>query len=153
MARRLPGHDPDKDGPYESSKRRLQVFKRVYRGMPEWRSMMETGEVGDVIRTVDGEDVYYYDLLIGLESLPKRQREAFVLICLKSFTESDATEVMLPGSRWTTPVQQYSDMALARMVRAYDEKQSGTWDPSAKRPKADKAAPAAAPDGKEPADA
>ncbi|MCZ2111316.1 MAG: hypothetical protein LC118_17395 [Dehalococcoidia bacterium] len=135
VARRLPEYEEGKDGPYETSKRRLQVFKRIFRGMPEWRSLMETGEVGDVIKTVDGEDVYYYDLLIGLDSLPRRQKQAFVLICLQSFTESDATAVMLPGSRWTTPVQQYSDMALARMVRAYDEKQNGTWDPRKHKPR------------------
>lgn len=133
MARRLPEYEEGKDGEYSTSKRRLQVFKRIYRGMPEWRSLMETGEVGAVIKTVDGEDVYYYDLLVGLDSLPRRQKQAFVLICLRSFTESDATAVMLPGSRWTTPVQQYSDMALARMVKAYDEKQAGTWDPKKAR--------------------
>ena len=49
---------------------------------------------------------------------------------------------MLPNSRWSTPVQQYADTALARMVAAYDRKQEGIWallqDPpkvSASRPR------------------
>lgn len=87
--------------------------------------------MGDILQAPDGEEIYYGDLLVGIDTLPPRQRQAFELICLEGYTETAATKIMLPDSKWSTPVQQYADAALARMVAAYDEKQAGTWDPNA----------------------
>lgn len=143
MGRKLPEYDPEKNGPYAKSKRRVQIFKRIYQHMQHWMCFMETGDMDDIITTIDGEEVYYYDMLIGIDTLPPRQREAFELICLQGYTESAATSIMLPNSQWSTPVQQYADMALLRMVDAYDQKQAGTWDPKKakkkRKPKAEKA--------------
>lgn len=84
--------------------------------------------MGFIITIPDtGEEIYLLDLLVGIDALPPRQREAFELIALGGWTETDATKVMLPNSRWSTPVQQYADTALARMVASYDEKQAGTF--------------------------
>ncbi len=120
MARRLPD-DP--------RKRRLQVFKRCYQNMEHWRALMEDRGMGDVITTPEGEDIYLPDLLVGLDLLPRRQRQAFVLICLRGYTETDARDELLPNSKSSTPVQQYSDTGLGRMVDYYDCKQSGVWPP------------------------
>jgi hypothetical protein len=128
VGRRLPDYDPESDGPYETSKRRLKLFKRVYQSYYQWQSLREYGEVDDVI-TVEGEDIYLGDLLVGQETLPTQQRRAFDLICLQGYTESAATAVILPNSKWSTPVQQYSDDGLRKMVAAYDAKQRGEWDP------------------------
>ena len=128
MARRLPDYDPERDGDYFRSKRRTQLFKRVYQNYFHWKSLRETGEVDDVIN-VDGEEIYLGDLMTGIETLPPRQRQAFELICLRGYTESAATAILLPNSRWSTPVQQYSDDGLRKMIAAYDAKQNGTWDP------------------------
>jgi hypothetical protein len=128
MGRRLPDYDPEKDGDYATSKRRIQLFKRVYQHYYYWCSLRETGQVEDVL-TVDGEDIYLGDLMTGIDILPLRRRQAFELICLQGYTESAATAILLPNSRWSTPVQQYSDDGLKKMVTAYDAKQSGTWDP------------------------
>lgn len=135
MGRKLPLFDPDSGADYETSKRRLQIMKRLYQHMPHWRALMEEGAMTDIITTIDGEDVFFYDLLIGIDHLPPRQRQAFELICLQGYTEAAATEIMLPESKWSTPVQQYADMALFRMVQAYDMKQNGTWDPKAMKKK------------------
>lgn len=129
MGRRLPSYDPDKDGDYATSKRRIQLYKRVYQNYFHWCSLRETGEVGDILN-VDGEEIYIGDLMTGIETLPNRQRQAFELICLQGYTESAATAVLLPNSRWSTPVQQYSDDGLKKMIAAYDAKQNGTWDPA-----------------------
>lgn len=134
MGRRLPSYDPERDGDYATSKRRIQVFKRIYQNYYHWCSLRETGEVDDVL-TVDGEEIYLGDLMTGIETLPLRQRQAFELICLRGYTESAATAIMLPNSRWSTPVQQYSDDGLKKMISAYDAKQAGTWDPAAVRRK------------------
>lgn len=134
MGRRLPSYDPEKDGEYSSSKRRIQVFKRVYQNYFHWSSLRETGEVGDIL-AVDGEEIYFGDLMTGIDTLPLRQRQAFELICMRGYTESAATAILLPNSRWSTPVQQYSDDGLKKMMLAYDAKQDGTWDPANARRK------------------
>lgn len=137
MGRRLPEYDPERDGDYARSKRRIQLFKRIYQNYFHWQSLRETGEVSDVL-AVDGEEVYLGDLMIGIETLPLRQRQAFELICLRGYTESAATAILLPNSRWSTPVQQYSDDGLKKMILAYDQKQDGTWNPAEARKKARK---------------
>lgn len=135
MGRRLPEYDPDKDGEYATSKRRTQIFKRIYQNLQHWRAQQEDHGMSPILTTIDGEDVYYYDLMVGQDTLPERQRQAFELICLKGYTESKATAIMLPNSKWSTPVQQYSDDGLKKMIAAYDAKQDGTWDPEAAKKK------------------
>lgn len=134
VGRRLPTFDPGSDGEYSTSKRRIQVFKRIYQNFYHWRSLLESGEVSDIL-AVDGEEIYIGDLMTGIETLPLRQRQAFELICLQGYTESAATAILLPNSRWSTPVQQYSDDGLKKMVAAYDAKQDGTWNPAEARRK------------------
>ena len=135
MGRRLPDYDPAKDGPYETSRRRRDIFKRVYQNMEHWRAQQEDYGMSPVITSLDGEEIYYHDLMTGIDTLPERQHDAFKLICLQGFTESAATRIMLPDSRWSTPVQQYSDDGLKKMISAYDAKQTGTWDPEAVKKK------------------
>lgn len=138
MGRRLPdaitrelGETDDDFVSRESvSKRRLQIFKRIYQNYFLWQSLRESGHVGDIL-VIEGIDYYLGDLMVGINTLPTQQRRAFDLICLKGYTESAATEQILPNSNWSTPVQQYSDDGLKKMVAAYDAKQNGTWDPTA----------------------
>jgi hypothetical protein len=121
--------------PDDPTKRRLQIFKRCFQHLEHFKALIESGEMEMpgiivVVDTVLGvEEIYLPDLMTGILSLPDRQREAFELICLRGFTEGAATDIMLPESQWSTPIQQYADTALARMVKAYDEKQAGTWVP------------------------
>jgi hypothetical protein len=127
VARRLP-EDPEK--------RRRQVFKRCYQNMEHWRALQEDRGM-DLIITDEktGEDIYFHDLMVGIDSLPPRQRQAFERICLRGYTETAARDEMLPHSTSSTPVQQYADSGLARMVHAYDLKQIGMWPPT-EEPKA-----------------
>jgi hypothetical protein len=114
MARKLPD-DP--------GKRRVQQIKRIYQHLEHFRALMEDGHMpvpGIVTIPETGEEIYLSDLMVGIDSLPPRQREAFELICLQEWTETDATKKMLPDSKWSTPVQQYADTALGRMIAAYD---------------------------------
>lgn len=122
MVRRLPD-DPDK--------RRLQVFKRFYQHLGHFQALREDRGMDDVIPDPEtGEEIYIGDLMVGIETLPRQQRRAFELICLKGYTEGAARDEMLPNSKSSTPVQQYADSGLVRMVHAYDLKQAGQWPPS-----------------------
>ncbi|ACH62170.1 hypothetical protein MYRNA_201 [Mycobacterium phage Myrna] len=132
MGRQLPSYDPDKDGPYDTSKRRREIFKRVYQNMERWRAQQEDYGMSPFMESPDGETIYYGDLMTGLPVLAAtapQQLKAFERICLKEYTESAATAEILPDSKWSTPVQQYSDDALRKMIAAYDAVQDGTWDP------------------------
>jgi len=114
--------------PEDPHKRRLAIFKRIYQHMPHWRECIIAGTMGDILTIPEtGEEVYFHDLLVGLDSLPPRQREAFELICCQGYTETAAAKIMLPNSRFSTTAQQHLNAALERMVAAYDEAQSGIW--------------------------
>jgi hypothetical protein len=112
--------------PEDPVKRRTQQIKRIYQHLEHFRALLEAGHMempGVVTIPETGEEIYLNDLMVGIESLPRQQRRAFDLICLQGWTETDATKEILPGSRWSTPVQQYADTALARMIAAYDQYQ------------------------------
>ena len=111
--------------PSDPAKRRKAIFKRAYQSMASWRALMDDQGMDSIITTPDGEDIYYNDLLVGLCVLPPRQRQAFELICLQGYTETAARDVLMPNSKSSTPVQQYADIALTRMIEAYDNKQRG----------------------------
>jgi hypothetical protein len=119
--------------PLEPNKRRRQVFKRLYQNLEHFKSLRESGLI-DICAIVSdpesGEDICLDDLMVGIETLPPKQKQAFELICLKSYTETAATEIMLPNSRWSTPVQQYADEGLDKMIKAYDLFQNGEWESS-----------------------
>lgn len=123
MVRRLP------DDPI---KRRREYFKRAYQHREHWEALREDRGMSDVITSPEGEDIYLGDLLVGINHLPERQRQAFVLICMKGFTEPAARDELLPNSKSSTPVQQYADSGLIRMMWAYDLKQEGKWPPPEK---------------------
>jgi len=115
--------------PTDPVKRRRQIFKRVYQNLQIWDALREDRGMSDVILTEDGEDIFRGDLMVGYEYLPPRQQQAFNLICLQGYTETAARDVLLPNSKSSTPVQQYADSGLIRMIDAYDAKQAGRWPP------------------------
>lgn len=129
-------------------------MKRLFQHREHFYSQLEAGnfELPLIVTIPDtGEDVAIDDMMVGIDSLPPRQREAFELICLGGWTETDATRKMLPDSQWSTPVQQYADSALARMIKAYDTYQAtgvkpAPWKPKkAKEKTNDQAGPQASP--------
>lgn len=108
-------------------RRRKQMFRSLYQHMPHWREQIIAGKMDDIIVTPDGEEVCYTDLLVGLDSLSLRQRQAFELICMQGYTETAAAKIMLPESKWSTTVQQHVNAAVERMIAKYDEHQSGVF--------------------------
>ena len=108
MPRKL-STDPDK--------RRLQIFRRIYSHWWEWKALVEEQHL--MFLEVEGETIYFYDLLAGIDDLPPRQREAFVIHILHCTPEREASEIM--GTNWVSLVGQYSTAALKKMVAAYDQ--------------------------------
>lgn len=100
----------------DPEKRRLQIFRRIYSHWYEWQSLVEQEQLHFI--TVEGEVIYFYDLLAGLDSLPPRQKEAFIIHILNCTPEREASKIM--GTSWVSLVGQYSTAALKKMVAAYD---------------------------------
>lgn len=101
----------------EPEKRRLQLFRAIYNNYYVWQAQVESDNLHFL--NVEGEDVHFHDLLVGLDSLPPRQRQAFVLHILFGWPEKKAAEEM-GLTKWVTLVGQYSTAGLRRMVEAYD---------------------------------
>lgn len=101
----------------DPEKRRLQIFRRIYSHWYEWQALIEQEQL--VFLQVEGETIYFYDLLAGLDNLPPRQREAFVIHILHCTPEREASKIM--GTSWVSLVGQYSTAALKKMVAAYDQ--------------------------------
>jgi hypothetical protein len=118
--------------PTDPTKKRKQIYKRCFLHIQHWQALIEDHGMSDVITSDEGEDIYLRDLLVGLDYLPPRQRQAFELICLRGFTETAARDVLLPNSTSSTPVQQSAESALIRMIAYYDDKQAGVWPPEPK---------------------
>lgn len=108
MTRRL-SEDPER--------RRLQLFRAIFINYYKWQALVESE--GVQFLAIDGEEIYFYDLLVGLDDLPPRQRQAFELHLLFGMTEKEAAAQM-GFTKWVTLVGQYSTAALKRMVVSYD---------------------------------
>lgn len=101
----------------DPEKRRLQIFRRIYTHWWEWQSLVESEQLHFI--DVEGETIYFHDLLVGLDKLPPRQKEAFVIHILQCIPEREASKIM--NTSWVSLVGQYSTAALKKMVAAYDE--------------------------------
>lgn len=112
--------------PENGPRRRKALFRNVFRNYVVWGQLIENeGPIRSII-TVDGEDIDYYDLMVGYKELPPRQKQAFTLQLLQGYTEKQASQIMFPESKRATSVQQYSSNALDRMIEAYDRVQTRT---------------------------
>ena len=100
----------------DPEKRRLQIFRRIYSHWYDWKSLIEQEQLHFL--EIEGETIYFHDLLVGLDSLPPRQREAFIIHILYCTPEREASKIM--GTSWVSLVGQYSTAALKKMVAAYD---------------------------------
>lgn len=99
-------------------KRRLQLFQNIYQNYYHWQVAVEDHQITEL--PVEGEIISFYDLLAGLEDLPRRQRQAFELHVLTGHTEVVTHAMMQFTSPYTRLVGQYASAALKAMVRAYD---------------------------------
>lgn len=77
-------------------------------------------ENGFIVNIYDMKDV-----LGGIQDLPDRQREAVTLICINGLKEVEAASIMLPGSKWSSPIGAYKRTGLQKLVdRFFDGSES-----------------------------
>ena len=114
----------------DPEKRRLQIFRRIYSHFYEWEALVEEQHL--MFLEVEGETIYFYDLLVGLDKLPPRQKEAFVIHILHCTPEREASEIM--NTNFVSLVGQYSTAALKKMVAAYDAINNPEGEENGKEP-------------------
>jgi len=98
-------------------KAKRSLFARVLKNFASWKSLVELEGLHTI--TVRGEEFHYMDIEAAFDILPPRQREAVWLMCVEDLPEADVAERM--GFRtWPTPVQQYKNYGLGRMMEFLD---------------------------------
>jgi len=99
-------------------KRRNQLFLNIYMNYYHWEAAREDHQITEI--WVEGELISFRDLLVGLDTLPPRQKQAFIIHVLQGKTEVETHKVMEFTSPYTRLVGQYASAALLKMIRAYD---------------------------------
>lgn len=99
-------------------KRRRTILEQLLKHYFEWRVLFE--EEGVDTLSHDGEDYGLHDIMENLDLLPPRQLEAVQLICILNFTQKEAAEIM-GFTKWTTPVQQYKNAGLGKLLTYMDD--------------------------------
>lgn len=82
-------------------------FLELYRTTGQFELTLEGGYV-----------VNLFDVLRGIDELPRRQRQAVKLMCLKNMREKDCARVM-GLAKWTSPASSYKRDGLQRLVEKY----------------------------------
>lgn len=90
------------------------LLESVFRNYYEFYELYTVHGLDEI--NVNGVRVNVHDILKGVEELPERQRQAVVLMCLENYREVDAAAVMLPGSKWSSPVGAYKRAGLQKIV-------------------------------------
>ena len=103
-------------------KRRCLLLERILRQYQQWQALYE--DEGIATLTIYGEEWHFLDLLNGMNTLPPRQKLALWLIVIEDRKEVDVAR-MMNFSRWSTPVQQYKNIALWKLLKYHDGK--GEW--------------------------
>jgi DNA-directed RNA polymerase specialized sigma24 family protein len=94
-------------------KAKRSQFARILKNFATWQSLVESAGLHTI--TVKGEDYHYLDILEAFSVLPPRQREAVWLMCVEDLSEVDVAKKM-GFTTWPTPVQQYKNYGLGRMM-------------------------------------
>lgn len=95
-------------------KEKRRVFAKVLKNFAKWMSLVESEGLFTI--TVEGEEMHYMDVLNSFEVVPTRQRQAVWLMCIEDRSEQDVAKIM-GFTSWPTPVQQYKNLGLSRMMR------------------------------------
>lgn len=108
--------------PEEEIKKKIKLLGDILRNLQQWLVFVE--DEGLFFITIEGEEYFVYDLLEGIEMLPKRQKEAIELMCLQDLKEAEVARRM-GFTKWTTPAQQYAKSGLRKLVAYHMAK--GMW--------------------------
>ena len=100
-------------------RRKMKILKEILKNYEQWKVLVE--EHGVLSLSIDGDEYHFHDILEGIERLPPRQREALWKLCIENKKEVEVAREM-GFTRWSTPVQQYRNHGLFKLVKWHEEK-------------------------------
>lgn len=102
------GHKPSFDWKtLEAVLRHHQEFLELYRSTGQSELTLEGGYVVNI-----------FDVLRGIDELPRRQRQAVKLMVLLGLREKDCARIM-GLSKWTSPASSYKREGLQKLVERW----------------------------------
>jgi len=94
-----------------------QTLENLLKYMFEFRELYEQHGLEEL--TLDGGLVVnIHDIMQGIEELPKRQREAVILVCIEGRREVDAARIM-GFKNWSSQVKTYKRLGLKKLLDRY----------------------------------
>ena len=94
-----------------------QMLEAIYRNYQEFRELYQRTGIDEI--TLDGGIVVnIHDVLRGIDELPKRQRQAVILMCLRNLREVDTAKIM-GFQKWSSPVSSYKRLGLTKIADKY----------------------------------
>lgn len=97
---------------YKAKRKRYAKMLKHYQ---EWLSLVESENIQTLPIGENGEEIHYMDVRDALRVLPPRQYEAVRLMCLEDLSEQEVA-VRMGFTKWPTPVQQYKNFGLKRLI-------------------------------------
>lgn len=94
-----------------------QLLENILRNYHEFVALYES-EGLEEIHLDNGIVVNVYDVLEGIKDLPKRQKQAVVLVCIENRREVDVAAIM-GFTKWSSQVGTYKRLGLKKIVKKY----------------------------------
>jgi len=92
-----------------------KLLESVLKNYNEFRALYEQEGI-DELTLDNGYVINIHDILSGINSLPQRQRQAVILVCIDNMKEVDAARVM-KFNRWSSQVGSYKRLGLKKLIR------------------------------------
>lgn len=101
-----------------------KILREALKHYSDFRELVAAeGESKSVIE-YRGYRICFFDLEQGIEKLSKRQKEALFLHVIRDLSEKDTAQLM-GFKKWSTPVQQYTDRALEKLLKYHQDLEEG----------------------------
>jgi hypothetical protein len=94
-----------------------KLLESVLKHYLEFRELFEREGI-DEITLDNGYILNFHDILQGINSLPKRQKQAVLLVCLYNMREVDAAREM-GFDRWSSQVGTYKRLGLQKLINKF----------------------------------
>ena len=104
----------------EQLRHRTKLLQQLLKNYYQWKAYVE--DFGLTYITIEGEEWCFYDILDGLETLPPRQKEAVILMCIEDHKEWDTAKEM-GFTKWSTPVQVYRNIGLKKLLAFHEDQE------------------------------
>lgn len=94
-----------------------KLLENILKHYYEFRELFEREGI-DELALDNGYTINLFDILSGIEGLPRRQRQAVQLVCIEGLREVDAAREM-GFERWSSQVGTYKRLGLQKLINNF----------------------------------